>query len=260
MFWKEISSEIFFFILQKMPNTKFTKAKSCSKCPLCDGEVLDNRWREHLLKCNGGKFPWKTCGKLYKKSSYLQRHEKKFHGKDEVPEKERDADKEWLEQDPGDLNGEISNDSSSGGSSSDSEEEVTAQQIQGRLPPASQVEKIKGNKDEENNCSILEEGRTVRKPTAPIPVFAPQRKTTLSMPEKDVSVNRFKFKSFSSTSTQTEVADSSLRNLVKRRKLRKTTSSYIKDDKKVEEVVEEEKFFYDEWLIIDIKKGVANST
>ena len=91
-----------------MPNTKITKAKKSSYCPLCDGEVLDNQWRVHLLSCNGGKFPCQTCGKLFKKHSYLQRHEKKFHDRSgEAPkqrdEKEGNCSEEWLEQDPGQV-------------------------------------------------------------------------------------------------------------------------------------------------------------
>lgn len=63
------------------------------------------------------------CDKLFK-SSYLQRHEKKFH-----PTEVLEDDKEWLGQDPGELIGEVSNESESGSSSigSSEEEEVVEQ-------------------------------------------------------------------------------------------------------------------------------------
>ncbi|XP_052696136.1 uncharacterized protein K02A2.6-like [Crassostrea angulata] len=38
----------------KMPNLKVTKAKVRNHCPLCDGEVVDNQWPEHLMRCTGG--------------------------------------------------------------------------------------------------------------------------------------------------------------------------------------------------------------
>lgn len=82
----------FFFILQKMPNLKVTKAKVRNHCPLCEGEVVDNQWPEHMMRCTQGKFPCKTCGKLFKKKEYLIRHEKKFHEKESVNQNDNGVD------------------------------------------------------------------------------------------------------------------------------------------------------------------------
>lgn len=75
-----------------MPNLKVTKAKVRNHCPLCEGEVVDNQWPEHLMRCTGGKFPCKTCGKLFKKKEYLIRHEKKFHEKESVNQNDNGVD------------------------------------------------------------------------------------------------------------------------------------------------------------------------
>lgn len=240
-----------FIYFQKMPNTKITKAKSRDKCPLCEQEVQDNKWREHLLMCNGGKFPCKICGKLFKKSSYLQRHEKKFH-QAEVLEKRTEDDKEWLEQDPGELIGEVSNESEPSSSSSDSSEDeevvgeskmIQSERDNERQEP--QESKQVEDKAGEENSSFLEKGRIIRKPTIPVPVFAPQRRVPISLPDKNVPLNRFKFSSKCSTSTQTEDVGHVAPTRIKKRKLHKTTLSYVKDDKNVEEIIEEEEFEYE---------------
>lgn len=54
------------------------------------------------------------------------------------------------------------------------------------------------------NSRALEKGRIIRKPTIPVPVFAPRRRVPLNIPNKNVPLNQFKFSSKCSTSTQTE--------------------------------------------------------
>ena len=65
-------------------------------------------------------------GNFLKKISYLQRHEKKFHdcsgeAPQQTSDKEGNCDEQWLEQDPGDLIGDVT--SSSENNSSDSSED-----------------------------------------------------------------------------------------------------------------------------------------
>lgn len=164
-----------------MPNLKVTKAKVRNHCPLCDGEVVDNQWPEHLMRCTGGKFPCKTCGKLFKKKEYLIRHEKKFHGKESVNQNDNgvdSGDEGWLTQDPGDLLGQVS---STDDSSSDEGVESCEENSEG-IKEQSQVasNEDKGESEKEKHSakpesrSPLEKGRVVRKRTEPAPVFAPR--------------------------------------------------------------------------------------
>lgn len=65
-------------------------------------KTKDNQWPEHLMSCTGGEFPYKTCGKLFKKKEYLIRHEKKIHEKESVNQNDNgvESDEEWLTRDP----------------------------------------------------------------------------------------------------------------------------------------------------------------
>lgn len=45
------------------------------------------------------------------------------------------------------------------------------------------------------NSRALEKGRIIRKPTIPVPVFAPRRRVPLNIPNKNVPLNQFKFSS-----------------------------------------------------------------
>ena len=233
-----------------MPNTKITKAKKSSYCPLCDGEVLDNQWRVHLLSCNGGKFPCQTYGKLFKKHSYLQRHEKKFHDRSGEAPKQRDEEEgncseEWLEQDPGDLIGGVSSSSRENSSDSSDDESLGASNPDEK-EKATTIESKAPNQKEENplDAKAAEKGRIIRKSTTPAPVFVPQRKTPISLPEKASVVDRCKVRTNCCASTQTESLNYERQRLVKKRKLHKIVSSYVSNDKKVEETTEEEEFTY----------------
>lgn len=61
------------------------------------------------------------------------------------------------------------------------------------------------------NSRALEKGRIIRKPTIPVPVFAPRRRVPLNIPNKNVPQKQFKFSSKCSTSTQTEDVLTSVR-------------------------------------------------
>lgn len=240
-----------------MPNLKVTKAKVRNHCPLCEGEVVDNQWPEHLMRCTGGKFPCKTCGKLFKKKEYLIRHEKKFHEKESVNQNDNgvdSGDEGWLTQDPGDLLGQVS---STDDSSSDEGVESCEENSEG-IKEQSQVasNEDKGESEKEKHSakpesrSPLEKGRVVRKRTEPAPVFAPKRSTPLVSTQSSgvctSSVPKFSFgKTYKSSSTQTEnQSGDGQKRVLKKRKLHKVVSTYTKDDKQVEEIVEEEEFEY----------------
>lgn len=157
-----------------------------------------------------------------------------------------------VEQDPRDLIGEVSNESDSSSSSIDSsEEEEVVEDSKGVEPgkdrqEPQEIKKVEEKGGEENACSSsLEKGRIIRKPTIPVPVFAPQRRVPLNLPDKNVSLKRFNFSSKCSTSTQTEDVCHAAQTRIKKRKLHKTTFSYVKDDKNVEEIIEEEEFEYE---------------
>lgn len=167
-----------FIYFQKLPNNKITKVKSRVK----------------------------ICGKLFKKRFYLQRHEKKFHPA--ALERRTEDDKEWLKQDPGELIGEVSNESESSSSNIDSseEEEIVeeSKMIQyGRDNEFQEPQEIKKEEDKagEENSSSLEKGKIIRKLTIRVPVFAPQKGAPLNLPVKNVPLNRFKFSLKCSTST-----------------------------------------------------------
>nr|XP_034331654.1 KRAB-A domain-containing protein 2-like [Crassostrea gigas] len=129
-----------------------------------------------------------------------KRHEK-FHPA-EVLEKKTEDDKEWLEQDPEELIGEVSNESESSSSSIDSSEyEEVLEDSKGVEPgkdrqESQEIKKVEEKGGEENTySSSLEKGRIIQKQTIPIPVFAPQRRVPLNLPDKNVSLNRFNFSS-----------------------------------------------------------------
>ncbi|XP_062613662.1 uncharacterized protein LOC134275394 [Saccostrea cucullata] len=251
-----------------MANTKITKAKE-NKCPLCDGEVDGNRWREHLLACNGGRYPCKVCGKLFKKRLYLIRHKRKFHEQTEhqqkadekvkvSEEKKDEEDESWLEQDPGDVIHETLSVSESSSQSGDSSsEDDDGDKGAGKLmnnscigdhdetkPDSQDVKSVNEEASVDIKVKSPEKGRVVRKATAPAPVFEPKRRTPVSLPEKPTPLGRFSFGSTSTCTRATQTNCGCKDRYVKKRKVHKVVSTYTKDQKNIVETVEEEEFFY----------------
>ena len=240
-----------------MANTKITKAKE-NKCPLCECDVNGNQWREHLMICNGGRFPCNICGKLFKKSVYLIRHKKKFHEQNtekvEAVDKSKEEDEEresWFEQDPGEVIRETLSLSESSDSSDDEDDDVVAEKKGENIgvcdEPRQSQKEVKNTEKREDVKGVKipspEKGRIIRKVTAPAPVFAPKRKMPISLPEIPEPIKKFSFKSKDTKGTQTAGGEN---RILKKRTIHRIVSNYVQDNKKIEETLEEEEFVYED--------------
>lgn len=130
-----------------MVNTKTTGRKEGHRCPMCSQRIIDeDSWEKHVIECGRQRrqkrFECKQCDYATNKKSDMQRHERTRHSgrSDHVP---AGSDSEWETQDPGTLSDVV------------------------------------GESNAPTPISITSEV-TKRKPTRPLPVYAPKAKTIVS--------------------------------------------------------------------------------
>ncbi|XP_061190397.1 B-cell lymphoma/leukemia 11B-like [Saccostrea echinata] len=154
-----------------MPKTKITVNKG-RKCPFCPYRFMkDEELSKHIGECSKELLFCNFCDFNSTTSKNLRRHLKRQHDigeetcgeVDSVLQKEGPSEscvsdaESWVTQDPGDLRAVLLGDISE----SESEDEVSKEKSGKELPCSDE--------------SKREEGRLYRKPTRPLPVFAPAR-------------------------------------------------------------------------------------
>ena len=169
--------------------TKTTVRKEYQRCPMCSESArTEKEFREHIMVCAMRVFECPTCDFSSSREINLKRHVKRCHpglrtddelvklgtreqdkksGNFQVEEKraEESADEDWLNQDPGNVIGEVSSVDSS--SSSDENEDGANVQEGDQQPERTEVNPL--------------EGRVFRKKTQPsLPFGVPCPKESCS--------------------------------------------------------------------------------
>ena len=150
-----------------MAKTKTTPRKAGHRCSICS-ERLDTlaEWTQHTIECATKKkeslsFECSECNHATKRKRDLDRHIAKVHPdlKEQNLSDSSSDESGWRTNDPGDL---IDEDES--------------------------LEQATDARENTKASASLEDGRTVRKATDPLPVFPPPRKSVLANQLKRKSV------------------------------------------------------------------------
>ncbi|XP_048747971.2 RE1-silencing transcription factor-like [Ostrea edulis] len=187
-----------------MAKTKTTARKEYRRCPMCSEPAkTEEQFKKHILVCAMRMFECPICGFTSTREINLKRHVKRCHpglkpedeliklGTKEKSERkaggslheekkdEESGNEDWMDQDPGNVIGEVSSTDSSSGSSSDENEETDIDEKKERHNP---------EKKEDN----LLEGRLFRKKTQPSLPFTRKRLSVeeIPVPEKIALVDR----------------------------------------------------------------------
>ncbi|XP_061186266.1 RE1-silencing transcription factor-like [Saccostrea echinata] len=177
-----------------MAKTKTTTRKEYRRCPMCSEPAgTEEGFKKHIMVCAMRVFECPTCDFTNTRKLNLKRHTKRCHpglrpndeliklgAKEQSKEKaggslneenkdEESANEDWLDQDPGEVIGEIySADSSSSNSSDENEEDV--------------IDERKEKQDPKKKEDNLLEGRLFRKKTQPTLPFARKRPSLEEIP------------------------------------------------------------------------------
>ncbi|XP_061164919.1 RE1-silencing transcription factor-like [Saccostrea echinata] len=178
-----------------MAKTKTTPRNEYRRCPMCSEPArTEEEFKKHIMVCAMRVFECPTCDFTNTRELNLKRHIKRCHpglgpndeliklgAKEQSKEKaggslneknknEESANEDWLDQDPGEVIGEISSaDSSSSSSSSEENEE-------------DDIDEQKEKQDPEKKEDNLLERRLFRKKTQPTLPFARKRPSLEDIP------------------------------------------------------------------------------
>ncbi|XP_062606953.1 RE1-silencing transcription factor-like [Saccostrea cucullata] len=176
-----------------MAKTKTTTRKEYRRCPMCSEPAwTEDEFKRHIMICAMRHFECPICDFTNSRELNLKRHVKRCHpglGPNDEPiklgpkeqnkdpekagcsfgdeNKDEGANEDWLDQDPGEVIGEISSANSSSSNSSDEEDDIDEQKEK------EDREKIEGN---------LLEGRVFRKKTQPTLPFTRKRPSLEGIP------------------------------------------------------------------------------
>lgn len=173
-----------------MVNTKITPRKSGLKCPLCKKRFEDEKaWQEHIIMCGKEKRQkkfeccYEGCEYDTNKKFDFERHQATVH-KD---------DSSWEAQDPGELIGEVSEDSDSEMCrvhKPEAQKESVCEKDTSNVPEVNKKLEDEGVNTMNNTTlvgppakqiSTASSEPTKRKLTSPNPVYTPKRRNPISL-------------------------------------------------------------------------------